>query len=361
MVIGAIVEMGVEGVLETARRREKILRLLEKLGCSLENPPPDFDGLYAYTLVEYGVGKPAQVLELFRYKPIREAFRRTFEQRDRTHFDDEVETFLDSEIGENYHLDYDPKRELAEFQAVFVKLADRARTVIEVKQDQKLEDIHQAVQRVLDSLAQRRRYTEPDKGNQGVRGAALDLRIGIHGEPRPVHRPTSSATNRWVRLRLDVAVTSTNSVASEEGALKLIFAYPVEFSNATKLLFSSSYFQSTGLRLKGYDVVPHARSLMIRWGGGRGTVIFPGDWHDFYGNSIYVDILELAHLAEPTYLFRTELFTVNSTARRRLYSMQQGPRGGFRISEVRIDAEGYRSLTQRFWTTYHAAREMLLG
>jgi hypothetical protein len=53
MVIGAIVEMGVEGVWETAKRRETILRLLKKLGYSLDHPPPDFDGLYAYLKLRY--------------------------------------------------------------------------------------------------------------------------------------------------------------------------------------------------------------------------------------------------------------------------------------------------------------------
>jgi len=154
MVIGTIVEMGVEGIWEAAKRREAILNMFKKLVFKLDEPPADFDGLYAYTLVEYGVGKPEQILDLFRYDVIKDAFRRSFEQRDHAAFVSEIEAFKDSEIGrEVYRLDYNPQQELAKFQFVFDKLADRARTTPEVKQDHKLDDIHYAVQRVLELSA----------------------------------------------------------------------------------------------------------------------------------------------------------------------------------------------------------------
>jgi hypothetical protein len=145
-IIGAIAEMGFEGALQVAKRCELILRIFKKLGFDLGSPPPDFDGLYRRTCIEYCSGKTKEIRGLFRHQVIKEAFRRAFEQQNHDIFDTEVEVFLDSEIGRSVHLlDYNPRQELTSFQAVFNKLADRARTVPEVKQDQKLEDIYQIV------------------------------------------------------------------------------------------------------------------------------------------------------------------------------------------------------------------------
>lgn len=356
MVIGAIAEMGVEGVWEVAKRREVILHILKKLGFDLNEPPPDFGGLYAYTLVEYGVGKPRQILDLFRYDVIKEAFRRTFEQRSRVIFDAEVEAFLDSEIGRNaYQLDYNPKQELVKFQAVFNKLTDRARTVPEVKQDQRLEDIHQAVQQVLRSLeglSAQRAPEEQQGAGQYVKGADLVLRMAIRGNPQPAFR------NGWVRLRLDVAVTSNNTISSETGALKLTVALPIVFSESTQIVFRASHFEmSTGLPLRGYDVVPYAQSLMIRWGTSPGAVIFPGDWHNFYGNPVLLEVPDPSLLPNPAYLLLAELFTVNSPTKSILWSIQRNAEGDLEIREV--GDEGYRALAESFWATYHSARENL--
>jgi hypothetical protein len=148
-IIGAIVEMGVEGAWPVAKRCDAILRILKKLGFDLGSPPPDFDGLYRHTCIEYCSGKPKEIRGLFRHQVVKEAFHRAFEQRNHDIFDTEVEAFLDSEIGRGIHLlDYDLRQELTSFQAVFNKLADCARTVPEVKQDQKLEDIDQRLRSI---------------------------------------------------------------------------------------------------------------------------------------------------------------------------------------------------------------------
>lgn len=355
MVIGAIVEMGVEGVWEAAKRREVVLHILKKLGFDLDEPPADFNGLYAYTLVEYGVGKPKQIIDLFRYEVIKETFRRTFEQRSRDVFDAEIEAFLDSEIGRNvYQLDYNPKQELIRFQAVFNKLADRARTVPEVRQDQKLEDIHQAVEQVLHSLEglSARKTSEELHETEQLRSAELVLRMAIRGKPQPAPR------NGWVKLRLDVAVTSNNAISSENGALKLTVALPVVFSKSTRMIFRAAHFEmSTGLRLPGYDDVPHAQSMKIRWGASQGTVVFPGDWHDFYGNPVFLEVPDPSLLPNPIYLLFAELFTVNSPAKGMLYSIQRNAEGDFEIG--RVGSEDYHSLAESFWATYHSAREKL--
>jgi hypothetical protein len=56
-------------------RTKTVIKLLKKFGFEAEHPPADFSGVYAYTLVEYGVGKPQPILELFQQNEIQQAFR----------------------------------------------------------------------------------------------------------------------------------------------------------------------------------------------------------------------------------------------------------------------------------------------
>ncbi|MFQ5856202.1 MAG: DUF4062 domain-containing protein [Anaerolineae bacterium] len=158
MVIGAIVEMGVEGVWEKAKRREAIIRALRKVGLEPDAPPPDFDGVYAYTLVEYGIGKPRPILDFFRHGFIRDAFRQSFEKRDPSILNDEAESLIEwHEVGDDLRrMDIDPRREFARFTAVFNEIIDRTRTLAEVRRDQKLDDIygdlHQTTTAILERL-----------------------------------------------------------------------------------------------------------------------------------------------------------------------------------------------------------------
>jgi len=187
---------------------------------------------------------------------------------------------------------------------------------------------------------------------QDVNGADLVLRMAIRGKPQPALR------NRWVRLLLDVAITSRNTVSSENGALKLTVALPIVFSETTKMVFRPAYFEATtGLTLRGYDVVPHAQSMMIRWGTNWGAVIFPGEWHNFFGNPVSLEVPDPSTLPNPVYLLQADLFTVDSPTKSLLCSIQRNAQGNFEVSEVGV--EGYDALTQSFWATYHSAREKL--
>jgi len=87
---------GLEFVKDKAKRKEGVLRVLTKLGFAIDSPPAnDFDGVYAYTLVVYGIDKPKPILEFFRHQFIKSAFRQSFVTRDSSYLEEESENFLD--------------------------------------------------------------------------------------------------------------------------------------------------------------------------------------------------------------------------------------------------------------------------
>ncbi len=136
---------------EKGKRSEKILKALNAIGIKQDAPPAnDFDGVYAYTLVIYGVDKPKPILEFFRHQFIKEAFWKSFDKRDASILEEETENFLNwSEIGKDIiAIDYDPRREFSAFREQFITAAKLTRTVQEVLVDHKLEDISGKVDNV---------------------------------------------------------------------------------------------------------------------------------------------------------------------------------------------------------------------
>jgi predicted NACHT family NTPase len=75
---------------------ETVIRLLQQFRLDPEHPPSDFSGVYAYALVEYGVGKPRQLLEIFRHDEVKQAFRKAFDHNNPSILLSSVDTFLDT-------------------------------------------------------------------------------------------------------------------------------------------------------------------------------------------------------------------------------------------------------------------------
>jgi hypothetical protein len=144
---------GLELVKDKAKRKEGVLRVLTKLGFKLDAPPAnDFDGVYAYTLVVYGIDKPKPLIDFFRHSFIKSAFRQSFETRDSAYLEEENENFIDwnptaKKLLSSY--DYDPQREFAEFRKQFVVAAKLTRSVQQILVDQTLEDISEDIKELL--------------------------------------------------------------------------------------------------------------------------------------------------------------------------------------------------------------------
>jgi hypothetical protein len=57
--ISAITGIASPIIKEKIQRNETVIKLLKQFNLDPEHPPADFSGVYAYALVEYGVGKPS--------------------------------------------------------------------------------------------------------------------------------------------------------------------------------------------------------------------------------------------------------------------------------------------------------------
>lgn len=90
-------------------------------------PPNDVDGVYAYTLVEYGVYKPEPILKIFREKEIKRSFLDAYKSNAPFSFLTEVEKFLEWNVlgDEIRELGIDVRPEIEEFGETFTKVANR--------------------------------------------------------------------------------------------------------------------------------------------------------------------------------------------------------------------------------------------
>ena len=136
------------------QRNETVIKLLKQFNLDPEHPPADFSGVYAYTLVEYGVGKPKPFLELFRQEEIKLAFRKAFDHNNPSILLSEVEAFLDTyALGDEIKsFGIDMRREVAAFATVFIEVAKRSRTPADVLMNQHIGSLHKRIANIQEQL-----------------------------------------------------------------------------------------------------------------------------------------------------------------------------------------------------------------
>ncbi|MBD2030941.1 hypothetical protein H6F55_13180 [Phormidium sp. FACHB-322] len=136
-------------------RNETVIKLLKHFGLDPDHPPEKFRDVYAYTLVEYGVGKPQPMLELLRRDEFKEIFLKAFNNNSLHQLLKEAEQFVNDyesgkisnfiELSDWKEADIDPKREFLDFTRVFIEVTKRTRTPKEVVQDQKLDGLRRGM------------------------------------------------------------------------------------------------------------------------------------------------------------------------------------------------------------------------
>lgn len=119
-------------VKDQAQRNENVIQVLKNLKLDPTQPPKDVDGVYAYSLVEYGVFKPEPILKLLREKDIKNAFWQAYTSNNPLEFLKEVEQFLDwNDLGNEIRADgIEVRSELEKFGKVFINVAQRAKASI---------------------------------------------------------------------------------------------------------------------------------------------------------------------------------------------------------------------------------------
>ena len=152
-VIAALVGKATDKVLDTLDHSEPRLRILNQFGLKPDTPPNDFDGVYVYTLIEYGVGKPKVILQLFKEKEIKEEFNLAFSQNKSFNLQ-KLDACIESpNISDQIkQQNIDCRQELAEFARLFLEIAKRTRTATEVLQDHKLENLQTTLNQVREQL-----------------------------------------------------------------------------------------------------------------------------------------------------------------------------------------------------------------
>lgn len=145
---------GQQMIQDKLQRNELVIRILKQVGLDPEHPPADFEGVYNYALVEYGVGKPQVCLEIFRAREVRSALRQAFDQNSGQAWLEAGERFLEgSEIGDRVRaIAVDPKRELTAFAACFLAVARRSRMPKEVLLAQQVGSVQQQMAQMMERL-----------------------------------------------------------------------------------------------------------------------------------------------------------------------------------------------------------------
>ncbi|MEM7715886.1 MAG: restriction endonuclease, partial [Cyanobacteria bacterium P01_A01_bin.68] len=139
---------------EKARRNETVIGLLKQFKIDPEHPPGDFSGVYAYTLVEYGVGKPKPILELFRQQEIKAAFCKAFDHNNPSILLSEVDAFVEAyTVGDEIKdLRIDIKREIGAFFILFSQVAIRTRNPADKMMSQQIGSLHTSIKNIQEKL-----------------------------------------------------------------------------------------------------------------------------------------------------------------------------------------------------------------
>lgn len=133
LAIGAIIEVGADPVLARLGRSERLIRALRKPGIEHLTDNVDFDTVYAYTLVHYGIDKPSQALEIFQDDWVRNSFRAWFYHDDSQGLKAEIDNIIERnlEAGNARYARIDARAELDEFTNTFRGIVHDSRTPAE--------------------------------------------------------------------------------------------------------------------------------------------------------------------------------------------------------------------------------------
>ncbi|MFD7641562.1 NACHT domain-containing protein [Kitasatospora sp. NPDC059795] len=150
---------------DAAMRQERVLRALKAVRLDPRKPPRDFDGIYAYALIEYCADRAESVLAVFRDQYVIDSFRRSFEARDLARVRREVAEAVERnrETGEFGHLAHGFEEHVDAFAATFEQVVDRTRAPHEVRFEEMVKKFVRTADRTRDEEEGRRLRIEPGR------------------------------------------------------------------------------------------------------------------------------------------------------------------------------------------------------
>jgi predicted NACHT family NTPase len=256
-IIGAITDIvsPTAFIKDKLQRNETVIKLLKKFNLDPDHPPSDFSGVYAYALVEYGVGKPKPILELFRQNGMQQIFRQAFEQNNPSILFKEGEAFLDGYAHGNAirELGIDPNREFAAFAVVFIEVAKRSRTPAEVLTNQKIESVHKTIRTLQERLDRlptlegiRTEIARLATQNYPALPAAQQQKTNRQAENLPPHQPDTDSTDARIEDYPDLSVYPRS---------KSVSGASLSFALAQQM---KGWFETLGYRFERYEVWKNA-------------------------------------------------------------------------------------------------------
>lgn len=168
-IIKTVSSVAIAQLIKQAKRDETVIKILKQIGLKEEHPNPDFDTVYAYTLVQYGVDKVSEdgvetteaILQLFREKEIKEAFDKSFYDKDDSVLAEAVKNQVIWEssdwntLGDTLlKLNVDFRKVLADFSAVFINVVKLSQNPGERMSDQKIDDLRDDIAKISAQLEQ---------------------------------------------------------------------------------------------------------------------------------------------------------------------------------------------------------------
>ncbi|WP_073815688.1 NACHT domain-containing protein [Kitasatospora sp. CB01950] len=162
---GVLGKLVAKPLTDAALRQERVLRALKAVRLDPRKPPRDFDGIYAYALIEYCANRAESVLAVFRDQYVIDSFRRSFEARDLTRVRREVAEAVERnrETGEFGHLAHGFEEHVDAFAATFEQVVDRTRAPHEARLEETVKALVSAVGRTRDEEEGRRLRIEPGR------------------------------------------------------------------------------------------------------------------------------------------------------------------------------------------------------
>ncbi|MEU6484384.1 NACHT domain-containing protein [Streptomyces sp. NPDC046887] len=163
--LGALGKVVADPVKDSAMRRTAVIKILKRLHLDPNQPPKDFESLYAYALIEELNGQPPAVLRLFEDQYVQRSFRRSFDADDWSTVRNEVELAIqrNRETLEFGHFGADVEQTLVNFITKFQELVNRSRDPHSTRLENKVDAILKEVTKTRKAEEAHRLVENPER------------------------------------------------------------------------------------------------------------------------------------------------------------------------------------------------------